>query len=71
MPRSLSDNDILCLSKGVAEQLLYKLCIAECAKLGFSGTNVTRLPETRCGSFVKSASHPTPKSAAIFRVHKR
>ena len=58
MPKSLSDNDILCLPKGLAEQLLYKLCIAECAKLGFSITHVTRLPETRFVSYVQICLPP-------------
>ena len=61
MPKSLSDNDILCLPKGLAEQLLYKLCIAECAKLGFSSTHVTRLPETRFGSYVQICLPPYAK----------
>ena len=61
MPKSLSDNDILCLPKGLAEQLLYELCIAECAKLGFSSTHVTRLPETRFGSYVQICLPPYAK----------
>lgn len=45
MHKPLSDNDILGLSRTLALELVYRLCLAECASLGFSNGYVTKLPE--------------------------
>lgn len=44
MHKPLSDKDVLGLSQTLAVELVYRLCLAECASLGFSNGYVTKLP---------------------------
>ena len=61
MPESLSDRDILCLPQALAEELLYRLCVAECAKFGYSSAHVIKRPETKTGSYVQICLPPYAK----------
>jgi hypothetical protein len=63
MQKSLSDKDVLGLSEPLAEELVYRLCVAECARLGFSSAYVTKQPkiDADANSYVQICLPPYAK----------